>query len=136
MDLKNLRTSKTKEAEGVWQPMGEGCEFKIARWGNPAAQRRFQDLTRPYRRQLESGRMDPKKQAEILCRVEAETILLDWRGLTETPEDGGDPVELAYSTDEAFRVLMEYEEARLMVEDYAKDTEAYREREIEESVGN
>jgi len=135
MDLKNLKTSTEKENEGVWQPAGEGCELKIARFGNPRSQRLFQSLTRPFRRQIENGTMDPQKQEDIVCRVLAEAVLLDWRGLEES-RNGDGPKQLVYSTDEAFRVLKEYPELRAMVEDYSKDVEAYRERELEESAGN
>lgn len=130
MDLKDLRNSPELEAEGVWQPAGGDTEILVARWGNPRSTRLFQSLTRPYRRQIDNGTMDPKKQTEILCKVVAQTILLDWKNLRE------DGVELEYSTDEAFRVLQEYDELLQLVRDYAEDAEAYRERELEESEGN
>lgn len=130
MDIKNLKTNLDLESEGVWQPAGEGCELKIARFGNPLSSRLFSRYTRPYRRQIDNGTMDPDKQMEILCRVLAESILLDWRGLKE----GGKV--LKYSTEEAKRVLIEYRELRELVEDYAKDAEAYRDSELEDSEKN
>lgn len=74
-------TDENLSVNGVWMPMGQnskGEEFSclIAEAGNPkheAAQRR-------YAKQLENTRRSPERHRNVLCRIVAETILLDWKG--------------------------------------------------------
>lgn len=130
MDLNSLKTNRALETEGVWQPVLDG-EVRVARIDNPKAARLFQRYTRPYRRQIDNGTMDPAKQEEIMCRVLSEAVLLDWRGL----EEDGQPLP-PYSPEEGFRVLSEYRELRDMVRDYAQDAQAYRDHELEDAEKN
>lgn len=130
MDIRKLATDEALETEGVWQPIGEGAEVKVARFGNPKSARLFQRYTRPYRRQIDNGTMDPKKQEEILARVMAESVLLDWRGFHLGDE------EVEYSTERAFEFLRDYRELRELVKDYAEDAEAYRQESLEDAEGN
>lgn len=130
MDIRSFKTDATREKEGVWQSLGEGGEVLIARWNNPRCSRLFSKLIKPFRRQIDAGTMDPKKSEEILARVMAETILLDWRGFF----DGNDPLE--YSTETAFELLKDVHDFRELIKSLSEDAEAYRERELEDAEGN
>jgi len=141
MDLKQFRTDPTKEAEGVWQPIGEGTEFLIARMNNPACKAAF----RKYAGRFKGPALDmlpANKQDEIFAKVIAETVLLDWRetvdGKVRAHTVTLDGKAVKYSPEAGLDLLSDpnYSDLLQIVRIYADDAEAYREQAIEEASGN
>ena len=127
---KEFLTDEKKEIEGVWESIGEGCNIKVARANNPNYNKWFTRLTKPVRRQLRNETLPEKKSEQILIKLMAKTILLDWEGMYE----GG--VELEYSEENAIRLLTEYKDFRQQVDDLSKSIELFRAEEDEEAEKN
>lgn len=131
MDLrKSFATDRQAEQEGTWVPIGEGCSLRVARVGNPAAEKLGRRLLAPHKAALRAGRFDEKEMRAINIRVIAETILLDWKGLYL---DGD---EVRHSTEEAIRVLTDFPDFRELVEKIADDADNFRTQALADSEGN
>ena len=141
MDLKQFKTDPAKESEGVWQPIGEGTEFRIARMNNPACKAALNKYTSRYKGPA-LDMLPAKKQDEIYAKVLAETVLLDWRetvdGKVRAHTVTLDGKEVTYSTEAATELLSDpdYPDLLAIVRIYADDAEAYRQQAIEEASGN
>jgi len=130
-DVKKLfGTDSTKEQEGVWYDIAEGLRMKIARIGNPLYQKRFQALSKPYRRSIRRGTLSDDVAEKLLVQCLSETIVLDWEGV----EDEG--VEILYSKDAAVTLLTKYPELRNYINDIANELEGFQEELNEEATEN
>lgn len=131
MDLrKKFATDPELELNGVWVELGQGARAKLARTGNDKYNKRMDALMRPHRRQLRIGQMDDGVFDQILIRVIAETVLLDWENI----EDGGTPVP--YSKENAIKYLTDFKDFRNMIAEIANEMETFRAVEVEESAKN
>jgi hypothetical protein len=130
-DVKKLfGTDSTKEQEGVWYDIAEGLRMKIARIGNPNYQKRFQALSKPYRRSIRRGTLSDEVAEKLLVQCLSETIVLNWEGV----EENG--VEIPYSKDNAIMILTKYPELRNYVNDIANELEGFQEESNEEAAEN
>ena len=102
MELKDFKTDKDKEKDGVWEDLGDECSVLVARYGNQAMVNAYRRYPRVLRQRLESGQVDDDKSATVMAKVMADTILLDWKGLKE------DGKEVVYNKEECVRILVEY----------------------------
>ena len=125
MELKDFKTDKDKEKDGVWEDLGDGCSVLVARYGNQAMVNAYRKYPRVLRQRLESGQVDDDKSSTIMAKVMADTILLDWKGLKE------DGKEVVYSKEECVRVLTEYPDIRTMIFEISNEAQLYH----DESVG-
>jgi len=141
MDLKHFKTDAAKEQDGVWQPIGEGTEFLIARMNNPACKAAFKKHAGRFKGPA-LDMLPAKKQDEIYAKVLAETILIDWRetvgGKVRQHSVTLDGKKVAYSVEAATALLSDpdYSDLLSIVRIYAEDADAYREHALEEAVGN
>ena len=127
---KNYATDKTAEQEGVWEPLADGIEIKVARIGNPNYQRIWEREIKPYRAQVDRGLMADEKMTEIIIKVMAEAVLLDWKSI----EYGGK--KLVYNRDNAIRILTELPDFRADVMFLANQQASFRADEIEDAEKN
>ena len=130
MELKDFKTDKSKEEDGVWEDLGDGCSVLIARYGNRAMVNAYRKYPRVLRQRLESGQVDDDKSATIMAKVMADTILLDWKGLKE------DGKEVAYSKEECARVLTEYPDIRLMIVEISNEAQLYHDESVGKTIKN
>lgn len=136
MDLKKeYGVSKELEIEGVWIAIDDDTEVKVARLGNKKYMNEIERLSVPHRRILndKTGRNSTKKNAianEIMCKVFARTIVLDWKNLLE----GGKEVEYSYT--ECLRMLTEYPDFKDVIATEAEDMDNFFAEEIEEVKEN
>jgi hypothetical protein len=77
-----FKTDDDLAEKGVWIPMGYNSKNKevsmlIAEAGNP----KHEAVQRRYAKQLESTRRNPERHRIVLCKIIAESILLDWKGI-------------------------------------------------------
>ena len=114
-----------KEREGVWVAYEEG-ELKIARLGNPHNRQVFQRIRAPFKRQIQRGTLTDTQQARIIAETYAESLLLDWKGMTD--EEGN---EFPYNRDNAIAVLMNDMDLRDFVEQTAQEAALFRVEEVE-----
>jgi len=130
-DVKKLfGTDKKKEQEGVWYDIAEGLRMKIARIGNPNYQKKFQAISKPYRRSIRRGTLADEIAEKLLIQCMSESIVLDWEGV----EDDG--VEIPYSKDAVIELLTKYPELRGYINDIANELEGFQEEFVEEADEN
>lgn len=98
--LTKYKTDKTAEVTGVWVEVDNGVSFKIARLNNEKAREMRRSLEKPYRN---FQTIPDSKSEEILRKVIAHTVLLDWKGLTDEND-----LPLTYSPEAVERLLKEY----------------------------
>ena len=120
--LKRFGVSLQAEREGVWHELGSGLRVKLARWGNPRFTKRFEELVSPHRADIEAGTLDADVDAQVMAKVMAETILLDWDGV----EMDGKVVK--YTTVDAEELLKreDLRDFRAEVQKRAQKIEKYR----------
>ena len=96
MDLyKQYKTDEKKEVEGIWVPLSATARIKVARMGNPRYRDCIKRLSSPYRVAGINDQIPPEVYQQMVREAVAETILVDWEGLTSD----GDPVP--YTRDKA-----------------------------------
>ena len=136
-DLKaQFGTDAELEVEGVWEDLGEAEEGRdppgvlIARVGNKAYTKEYQKVPRGIRRQMENGTLPDGMGDQVVCKLLAKTILLNWRGLA----DGGK--ELDYNYENATAHLLKYKDFRELVWEIGNDQARFRQEDIEETTKN
>jgi hypothetical protein len=94
----------TTNEDGVNVPMGinaNGDEiiFKLRESGC----KQHEKVQRKYQKSLSLARKNPDKEHEILCRIVAEAIIVDWKGVLN---EKGKPIACTF--DEKFENLKKY----------------------------
>ena len=130
MELKDFKTDRDKEKDGVWEDLGDGCSVLVARYGNQAMVNAYRRYPRVLRQRLESGQVDDDKSSTIMAKVMADTILLDWKGLKE------DGKEVPYSKEECVRVLTDYPDVRLMIFEISNEAQLYHDESVGKTIKN
>ncbi len=103
--LKRVYGVDTKaEVEGVWHPLEGGIRVKLARAGNPRANELTAKLIGEARERLRlpEGPLPDQEWDQILARVVAETILLNWENVTDEADQ-----PLSYSVEEGMKALLD-----------------------------
>jgi hypothetical protein len=79
-----FKTDKSREQTGLWLNYGS-YQVRIARAGgsNKAFQKKIEVLTRPYRRAIATGTMEPELAEQLMQQAYAETVVLGWRVVQE-----------------------------------------------------
>lgn len=131
MDIrKAFGTREDLENEGVWVDIGDGARIKVARAGNRA----HSEVIRRLRRQYQATRRGGKAADEMLERLSveamAEAILLDWQGFKE------DGQAVAYSPENAQRMLTAYKDFRELVAGLSTDMALFQEEEEASAAKN
>jgi hypothetical protein len=118
--------NKDKTCKGVW---GEylGGEFLVAHTSNLDFQREFNRLQAPHRKKIDKGKLDPKIQAELLCKAIGRHLLLDWKNV------GSKGNELEFDTDVAINVLMNNEDLRDFIQEFSMDIDNFRDEGLDSS---
>ena len=117
-DINDFKLDKGAKAAGVWIDFGGGAEFKIASFDNPSFTDAFRKATKPY---ADLGKEIPEDdQIEIMAPCMSNFIVLDWKNVY----DGEDV--MAYSVDNAYRLLKELEWIRSKLIAEAQKLENFR----------
>ena len=127
LNLNIVRTQKSKEEEGVWvdYPLDETIKFKIARDGNKQSMQLAADLSRKKYRNADRNMA---QQTALINEVVVQTILLDWKGLTDGDEEFvyNHANALALMKDEQYHdlrdwIIMESKNMRHFIEEELKE---------------
>lgn len=115
-------TDENLSENGVWIPMGQNAKGEdvvclIAEAGN----RKHEACQRRYAKQLENTRRNPERHRAILCKVVAESILLDWKGAID---EEGNPIESTLKN--RIRMLTKYKKFFFAVMEVSGDESHYR----------
>lgn len=121
MDINKIySTDKELETNGVWVDIGDGAKLLIARIGNPVYAAALRGTLKPYKRQIQNGTLDEDLSTDILNKIYASTILLNWEGIT------ADGKNVKYTEAKALEYLTEYDDFRAVVIEIASTMETYR----------
>lgn len=129
-------TDLTKEVEGFWHPVTKKISVKMARAGgaNLAFNKAMELKTREHRKRggsLEGDKVDVELVTEILKEAFAETIILDWKGITT--KDGK---KVAFSVAAAKKLIKDLPDLYSELRDAAGLASNYRFEGIKDDVGN
>jgi hypothetical protein len=129
-------TDMAKEVEGFWHPVNKKISIKLARAGgaNTAYAKAMEKKTRPHRKTggaLEGERVDIELATDLMKEAFAETIILDWKGITT--KDGK---KVAYSSAAAVKLLKDLPDLFAELRDAAGSAANFRLDEIKDDVGN
>lgn len=120
--LRRFGTNVEAEREGAWNDLGGGIRVKIARWSNQRFIRRFEELIAPHRADIDAGTLDPTVDQQVMARVMADTIVMDWEGIEL------DGKTVPYSPDQAYELLIreDLKDFRADIQRRAQRVERYR----------
>lgn len=131
MDIvKQFGTDERLELDGVWVKLALDAEIKIARRGNPRFRELLQRKLAPYRQAAANHAVPEEDYERILLEVASETLVLDWKGITEQKQ----PVP--YSPVTALRYLRDLKEFRNFVLTTAENVELYKAQQDEAAEKN
>lgn len=130
MDIfKTFTSDPTLEVEGRWVHVSRDAEVLVARAGNDNFARKMKELVQKNNLDLsDESEENGKLLEELLIEAMAETVLLNWRGMTRNGED------FPYSRQNAVEVLR-LKDFRKKINEIADNANAYRLKE-EEAQGN
>jgi hypothetical protein len=129
-------TDLAKEVEGFWHKVNKKISIKMARAGgaNLAFSKAMEEKTREHRKRggaLEGDKVDVELVTEIMKEAFAETIILDWKGITDR-----DGKKVAYSVAAAKKMLDALPDLYAELRDAAGAAANFRIEGIKEDVGN
>jgi hypothetical protein len=127
-----VRTDPDKELHGVWVDFAEGIELKIARSGNSAYLELLKKLSEPHVQEIRDGSVDEDLYDDILRKVRASTILLDWKNIED------DTGTVSYSVEKAYEYFADpsLKDFYNFVIIKSQDIDKYRKVNVEASVKN
>lgn len=125
-------TSEDLETKGVDLQIGP-AKFRVARAGgeNTKFRKRVEVLTRPHRKQIQSGNMDPKVMEQLSMEAMIDTVLLGWTGVT-----GKDGKEIKYSKAAAKKLFTDLPDLYLTIVEEAGNHANFRAALVEEDAKN
>ncbi len=84
-DFKEFVTDEVKELEGVWVyfDVEETQGLLIARAWNENFMKAFRKFPRGFQARARMGTIDKKKDKEVWHKLLADTVLLDWKGVSD-----------------------------------------------------
>ena len=126
-------TDKALETEGIWYEFDKETKFRLARAGgaNMRFAKALEAKTRPYRRQIENGTIDNDLANSLLREAFAETVLLDWKGVS-----GPDGVALEYSAANAVKLFEQLPDLFTELQNEATRLSNFRNEQVEADAGN
>jgi hypothetical protein len=127
MDLfSEFATDKKAEVEGRWFEYADGGEFLIARWQNPKAAKKFEELHSRFNRHgSKRSKISLDQTRTIMIETTVHAVLLNWRNI----EMQGKPFE--YSKKAARKVLKEFPDFLDWVFSISNSMEAFKKAEDE-----
>ena len=86
-------TNSDLEKEGIFLQIGD-AKFRIARAGgaNTRFNKRSEALSRPYRRQIDTGTIDQKTLQSLTMEAIVDTVLLGWENVLDRE---GNPIKFS-----------------------------------------
>lgn len=126
-------TDHQREVEGFWHPVTDKISFRLARAGgaNMGFTKTLEQKTRPHRRQLDDDNMDVALANKLLIETFAETVILDWKGITDA-----NGKKVAYSPAAATKLLTDLPDLFTELRESAAKQANFRIKGIKDDVGN
>lgn len=131
-DLEEFAADETKELEGVWVYFDteETQGLLIAEAWNENFMKAFRKFPRGFQNRARLGTLDTKTDRRTWHKLLAETILLDWKGISE----GGKAIK--YDPKVAAEKMTKYKKFLKFVWDTASEESLYMKEQAEEDEKN
>ncbi len=118
---KQFATDREKETSGVWIDVGLDSSILVARTNNRAYARAITREYEKYKLTLsDDSETSDELSDQIMAKIIAKTILLDWKSFSD------DGKNLPYSVEAAEAVLLKYPDFKSFVMQQANDIENFR----------
>jgi len=132
MDINKVKTDVAKQNDGTWVDFLMGIRLKIARSRNPKYNELMRKLTENMRIDMREGKFDNTEFNNVLIKVRAETILLDWENIDE------DDKPVPYSVEKAVEYFSnpELNDFYTFVVAVSESADAYKKDLVEDSEKN
>ena len=130
-DISKLDRDKGKVKEGIVIPLGGDSFLRVAYIKNPKAVAKYSSLAR----NMKTAQQSEELSRELVIDLYAETILLEWGGLSIGDEEVPCPDDPSERIENAKR-LLKGEGLFEMVWDIANDESNYLASKVEDAVGN
>lgn len=126
-------TDANREAEGFWHPISDTISFLMARagGGNSGYSKSLEVRTRPHRRKIDNDDMDLALANTIMIEVFAETVIRDWKGITD--EDGN---VMPFNKENAVKLLTQLPDLFNELREVAAKQANFRAVGLEDAVKN
>jgi len=131
-DFKEFTTDEVKELEGVWVyfDVEETQGVLIARAWNENFMKAFRKFPRGFQTRARMGTISKKKDKEVWHKLLADTILLDWKGVSDEGK------VLKYDKKVVVEQLNKYKGLVTFVWEAANEESLYHEEQEEEDEKN
>lgn len=128
-----FETDSETETKGINYNMGKMGKFVLARAGgdNEKYSSLMEKVFRPYRKQIERGRIDADLMITLLVDVFAGSVILGWSGVTDRKGK-----EIKYSVAKCRELMTELPELFTELRDAASDIANYRAEQVETDTKN
>ena len=126
-------TDAIMETGGVWIDYGKAGKFLIARSGgaNTKFAKVLEVKMRPYRRQMDQGKMDNDVANRVLLESFIDACLLDWKGIKS--EDGK---EMKFTKVNALKLFTDLPDLFADLREQSSKMATFQMEEIEDDAGN
>ncbi len=131
-DLKEFTADETKELEGIWVyfDVEETQGLLIAEAWNENFMKAFRKFPRGFQNRARMGTLDTKTDRRVWHKLLAETVLLDWKGISDEDKT------LKYDPKIAAEKMTKYKKFLKFVWDTASEESLYMKEQIEEDEKN
>ena len=128
-----FETDETMEQQGIVVDFGPYGEFKVARasGSNIKYSETVKRYNKPYQKMLKRGTMPEKLARQVLAKVYAESIVLNWKRVI-----GRDGKEIPYTTQNVVKVLLDLPDLFSQIVIESLNAELYRKDYVEEAAKN
>lgn len=120
-DLKEFTTDEVKELEGIWVyfDVEETQGILIARAWNENFMKAFRKFPHGFQNRVRRGSVDKKTDKKVWHKLLSETILLDWKGISDEGKS------IKYSPELAAKKMSDYKEFVKFVWETASEDSFY-----------
>lgn len=128
-----FKTDQILETQGIILDLGDCGKFKIARAGgaNKKFAQKFQAVTKPYRRAIQTETIDADLANKLMRQAYADSVVLGWEGVT-----GPDGQPLPFSRENVLKVLEDLPSLFDEIRRFAEDAAAFRQQVLAADAGN
>ena len=126
-------TDAVMETAGVWIDYGSSGKFLIARSGgaNTKFAKVLEFKMRPYRRQMDQGKLDNEIANKVLMETFIEACLLGWENLTYQ-----DDKAIKFSKENAIRLFTDLPDLFNDLREQSAKMATFQQEEVEADSGN
>ena len=126
---KMFETDSQVEQEGIWLDYGDGKKIRVARAGgaNERYRTALQRVFAQHKRKLQLDVLSIKQQNDLVLEVFADTVVLEWEGVTQDDLLGnGSDEPVGYSKGNAIALFTALPELYRDVQEQAQSAAAFK----------